>query len=141
MRKINSTDARKWVDYKVKMRDWFDVLLGEKKFNVVMSSNNNIRFELIRGGRELEAELGQLGTGVAQLFMILSYLFINKDRSMNVFVEEPECNLHPESVIKLVQIFEKEFTLPHNQVDRNSHGYNKLEGHKVRRNNRNLPAE
>lgn len=106
--KINKNEKQVWIDYKNSIRKWLSEILMEDIW-VTVSAKPSIRFEVIRGNKEILLTLDELGTGVSQIFMILSYLFINKHKSMNIFIEEPECNLHPDAVIKLVKIFENEF--------------------------------
>ncbi|ODA43020.1 AAA family ATPase [Desulfosporosinus sp. BG] len=96
-----------WVEYVKSIETWLMDILGEDFLRLELK--DSIRFFMSRGGETILTNLTQLGTGVAQLFMMLSYLFINKDRSLNVFMEEPECNLHPEAVLKLILILEQSF--------------------------------
>ena len=80
------------------------IFLSEKVTGIdIVGSDLCLEFE-----SGLSFSLSQLGTGVSQIVMLLSHLWINKDKNLNVFLEEPEANLHPESVIKLVTIFEHE---------------------------------
>ncbi|GAE02336.1 hypothetical protein CBO05C_2026 [Clostridium botulinum B str. Osaka05] len=105
---INKNEIQTWIKYRNSIQKWLsEILMEDIKVNI--SAEPSIRFEVIRGNREILLTLNELGTGVSQIFMILSYLFINKHRSMNIFIEEPECNLHPDAVIKSVEIFENEF--------------------------------
>lgn len=96
-----------WVDYIKNIEAWLKDILVEKSLRLELAKG--IRFFMERGGQTIVANLSQLGTGVAQLFMMLSYLFISKNRSLNVFMEEPECNLHPDAVLKLISIVEQNF--------------------------------
>ncbi|WP_064436020.1 AAA family ATPase [Pseudoalteromonas neustonica] len=92
-----------WADYKSQVKQWLTDILSEKVINIeVVEDDLSLEFE-----SGLSFSLEQLGTGVSQIVMLLSHLWINRDMNLNVFLEEPEANLHPEAVIKLVNIFEK----------------------------------
>lgn len=101
--------AQEWRSYKNKIETWLKVILKEESFELD-ATGKFLRFFLNRGGHSISALLSDLGTGVSQLFMLLSYLFINRERSLNVLMEEPECNLHPEALIQFINILENEFT-------------------------------
>lgn len=101
-----SNSGPDWIKYKTQMSSWLEYILDEKKFEPRITPNQEIRFTQIKGTNEIEAKFNDLGTGVGQLFMILSYLYNNSDKSLNVFIEEPECNLHPEAVIRLMKILQ-----------------------------------
>lgn len=93
-----------WAGYKKQIKQWLTDILSEEVTNIDILEND-LNFEFDSG---LSFSLEQLGTGVSQIVMLLSHLWINKDVNLNVFLEEPEANLHPEAVVKLVSIFEKE---------------------------------
>lgn len=106
--KLQQDDANKskWVAYKKKIKSWLSDILSEKVTSIeVFSDSFRLQFD-----SELLFTLDELGTGVSQIVMLLSHLWLNKDDNLNVFLEEPESNLHPDSVINLVNIFEKELT-------------------------------
>ena len=93
-----------WAGYKKQIKQWLTDILSEQVTNIdVVEKDLNLEFK-----SGLSFSLDQLGTGVSQIVMLLSHLWINKDVNLNVFLEEPEANLHPEAVVKLVSIFEKE---------------------------------
>ncbi|GAA0812893.1 hypothetical protein GCM10009111_07460 [Colwellia asteriadis] len=100
----DNSQRSKWRSYKNKIKEWLSDILSEDVEGIEIS-DNNIRLDFKSG---LIFSLDDLGTGVSQLVMLLSHLWLNKDKNLNVFLEEPEANLHPESVIKLVKIFEQE---------------------------------
>ncbi|PTP13681.1 hypothetical protein CWO27_14570 [Vibrio sp. 10N.286.51.C3] len=105
LRKDRATPSN-WAGYKLQIKQWLTDILSEKVTNIdVIDKDLSLEFE-----SRLSFSLDQLGTGVSQIVMLLSHLWINKDVNLNVFLEEPEANLHPEAVIKLVSIFEKELT-------------------------------
>lgn len=98
-----------WIEYKQFIKKHLENLLNEQIESIEITDNQTIHFDIFRGNEIISCDLSQVGTGVSQLFMLLSYLFLNKDSSLNVFIDEPEANLHIDSVIKLVEIFEQEF--------------------------------
>jgi len=102
--RIDKANPSNWAEYKKKLKLWLTDILSEKVVNVDVVEND-LCLEFCS---DLTFSLNQLGTGVSQIVMLLSYLWINREKSLNVFLEEPEANLHPESVVKLVTIFEKE---------------------------------
>ena len=102
--RLDRATPSNWARYKKQIKQWLTDILSERVTNVdVVEKNLSLEFET-----GLSFSLDQLGTGVSQIVMLLSHLWINKDESLNVFLEEPEANLHPEAVVKLVNIFEKE---------------------------------
>lgn len=102
--RLDRATPSNWAGYKKQIKQWLTDILSEQVTNIdVVEKDLNIEFE-----SGLSFSLDQLGTGVSQIVMLLSHLWINKDVNLNVFLEEPEANLHPESVVKLVSIFEKE---------------------------------
>ncbi|KOO16503.1 hypothetical protein AKJ18_04190 [Vibrio xuii] len=95
-----------WAGYKRQIKQWLTDILSEDVANIdVIEKDLSLEFK-----SGLSFSLDQLGTGVSQIVMLLSHLWINKSINLNVFLEEPEANLHPEAVVKLVSIFEKELT-------------------------------
>ncbi|WP_444959096.1 ATP-dependent nuclease [Microbulbifer sp. ZKSA002] len=102
--RLNRATPSKWAGYKRQIKKWLTDILAEEIVNIdIVDTDLSIEF---RSG--LSFSLDQLGTGVSQIVMLLSHLWINKDKNLNVFLEEPEANLHPEAVVKLVNIFENE---------------------------------
>ncbi|BBB30424.1 ATP-dependent nuclease [Neptunomonas japonica] len=102
--RLDRATPSNWAGYKKQIKQWLTDILSEQVTNIdVVKKDLNLEFE-----SGLSFSLDQLGTGVSQIVMLLSHLWINKDVNLNVFLEEPEANLHPESVVKLVSIFEKE---------------------------------
>lgn len=93
-----------WAGYKKQIKQWLTEIISEEVTNIEIV-DKALSLEFKSG---LSFSLDQLGTGVSQIVMLLSHLWINKDTNLNVFLEEPEANLHPEAVVKLVSIFEKE---------------------------------
>lgn len=104
--RLDRATPSNWAGYKNQIKQWLTDILSEEVRNIdILEKDLNFEFE-----SGLSFSLEQLGTGVSQIVMLLSHLWINKDVNLNVFLEEPEANLHPESVVKLVNIFEKELT-------------------------------
>lgn len=104
--RLRTDDANKskWLIYKEKIKSWLSDILSENVTSIDVS-NSDLRLEF---NSNLLFSLDELGTGVSQIVMLLSHLWLNKDSNLNVFLEEPEANLHPDSVVNLVRIFENE---------------------------------
>ncbi|WP_216830612.1 ATP-dependent nuclease [Alkalihalobacterium elongatum] len=100
--------ATEFREYKTLIEGWLKELLGESDLEIDVTQNE-VRFFINRGTYKICAYLDQLGTGVSQLFMILSFLYLYKDESLNVFMEEPESNLHPDALVQLLEIIESKF--------------------------------
>ncbi|MGL6482855.1 ATP-dependent nuclease [Aeromonas caviae] len=93
-----------WSNYKRQIKIWLSDILSESVTNIeIIDKDLCIEFQ-----SGLSFSLDKLGTGVSQIVMLLSHLWINKESYLNVFLEEPEANLHPEAVVRLVRIFETE---------------------------------
>ncbi|QQE78389.1 ATP-binding protein [Alicyclobacillus sp. SO9] len=105
---IRNHQDDEWADFKEMLERWLKSILDEPMFQLD-PKDSELRFYITRGGKRISADLSHLGTGVAQMIMLLAYLFLNRDKSLNVFIEEPESNLHPEAVIQLVRVIEQNF--------------------------------
>lgn len=102
--RLDRATPSNWAGYKKQIKQWLTDILAEEVTNIeVVDKDLNLEFS-----SGLSFSLDQLGTGVSQIVMLLSHLWINKEVNLNVFLEEPEANLHPEAVVKLISIFEKE---------------------------------
>jgi AAA15 family ATPase/GTPase len=102
--RLDRATPSNWAGYKKQIKQWLTEILSEEVTNIeIVEKDLSLDFK-----SGLSFSLDQLGTGVSQIVMLLSHLWINKDLNLNVFLEEPEANLHPEAVVKLVSIFEKE---------------------------------
>ncbi len=100
-------ELHEWSLFQNNINKWLQDLLNEKiEFRL---DNDEPRFIIKRNGKDLISRIDDVGTGVSQLFMILAFLFINRHKQLNVFIDEPEANLHPEAVKVLVRIFERDF--------------------------------
>lgn len=105
---VNKKQVKIWSAYINKMYTWLSEILNENVTGIDVSKDD-YRIHINRGGQNLISSLPQLGTGVSQVVMLLSYLYLNMKKKLNVFLEEPESNLHPDSVVKLIDIFNREF--------------------------------
>jgi hypothetical protein len=73
----------------------------------VRGTSDNARL-WIRSGRNF-VPIESLGTGIAQLIVLFSYLALDRDREMTYFLEEPETHLHPGLLKRLIAML-KRFT-------------------------------
>lgn len=105
IKKINLEAKKDWIQYKKTIDKWLSEIMMEE-ISLELNAAGNVEFSIERGGESILSSLSQLGTGVGQLFMLFTYLFVNRNNKMNIFIEEPECNLHPDAVIKLIKILE-----------------------------------
>ncbi|CAN7734389.1 AAA family ATPase [Paenibacillus sp. LjRoot153] len=106
--KVRNEQDGEWREFKGHIEAWLRTILLEPEV-VLDPTNDKLRFYIKRGTKEIAASFENMGTGVSQLVMLLSYLYLNRHRHLNVFIEEPESNLHPEAVIQLVKIMETNF--------------------------------
>jgi hypothetical protein len=102
---VQSNDRPAWTDFCTSMTKWLGDIISDTVQQITIV-NDEFRIDLSRGGQRITANLSELGTGVAQIVMLLAHLYLNKEKEFNVFIDEPESNLHPNSVIRLVKIFE-----------------------------------
>ncbi|MFT7827042.1 ATP-dependent nuclease [Priestia megaterium] len=104
-----------WIrNYEDKMSKWLkDILLEEQLvFEFIPDTHHpDFSITIIRGVEKEQIKLRprQLGTGVAHLVLILTTLHACSHRKINIFLEEPEMNLHPHSVNTLTRIFKEDF--------------------------------
>jgi predicted ATPase len=105
---IQNNNKKSWLSFETKISTWLGDLLDESiEFRI---ENNALTFRIRRNGQTLISTFNEIGTGVSQLFMILSFLYLNKDRDLIIFIDEPESNLHPDAVKRLIHILEHNFT-------------------------------
>ncbi|MNN07703.1 hypothetical protein D3C81_1205340 [compost metagenome] len=112
LEKVGSEDG--WIqEYESKMGRWLkEILLEEEvQFEFVPEKNPYFTMSVRRGPDQelLKFRPRQLGTGVAHLVLILTTLHACTHRKMNIFLEEPEMNLHPQSVVALTKILREDF--------------------------------
>ena len=103
--RVQAINRPAWTDFCASMKKWLGDIMCDSVQQISIV-NEEFRIDLARGGQSITANLSELGTGVAQIVMLLAHLYLNKDKEFNVFLDEPESNLHPTSVIRLVKIFE-----------------------------------
>ena len=102
----DKSKVRQWRKFKRQIEKWMSEILDEPIFELERVGGE-IRFVMRRSTEKERVQyLEQLGTGVAQCFMILTYLLMKKEENLIVFLEEPENNLHPGSAMKLINILE-----------------------------------
>jgi predicted ATP-dependent endonuclease of OLD family len=106
--KIQANNRPEWKNYQNSMKLWLTNLLQEE-VSIESIVEDRYILNMYRDNQFVDFNLNELGTGTSQLVMILSYLYLNKDRSLNVFMEEPELNLHPAVVSNFFDILESEF--------------------------------
>lgn len=106
--KNNLNDREKWRSFENQLQKWMGLILGERELRIDFAASE-IEFILMRNERELPQFLKHLGTGVVQSFMLLTHLLFNQDKHLNVFIDEPENNLHPTALVSLINILGEEF--------------------------------
>jgi len=102
---LQSNDRPGWTRFCQSMRKWLGEIMCDRVQQVSIV-DSEFRIDVLRDGETISSTLSELGTGVAQVVMLLAHLYLNKDKEFNVFLDEPESNLHPNSVVRLVKIFE-----------------------------------
>ncbi|WP_301169708.1 hypothetical protein [Brevibacillus nitrificans] len=95
--KVRNEQDAEWREFKRSMEEWLKIILIEPEV-ILDPTNNKLRFYIKRSTKEMAASLENMGTGVSQPVMLLSFLYINRNKQLNVFIGEPESNLHPEAV-------------------------------------------
>ena len=94
-----------------KFEKFIDEMFYEGKgFHINPSRKDNCL--LVRVAGDSEYELHNLGEGIKQLITILYPIYMNKDKEMYFFIEEPEINLHPGFQRKLMEILSSNY-FPH----------------------------
>jgi hypothetical protein len=92
-----------WTKCKRDIRKWLQILLGEKEVSIEIN-DAGFWVELRRGEVEFRCSLQDLGTGVSEVLMVLSYLRLHPDSDYLVVFDEPEAHLHPGAVVELSRI-------------------------------------
>lgn len=112
LEKVKS-DIQWIVQYEEKMSMWLKNILNEEELIFKFISDVKTDFQImVQRGFEKETIVfrpRELGTGIAHLVLILTMLHACSHRKMNIFLEEPEMNLHSQSVIALTKILKEEF--------------------------------
>lgn len=112
LEKVGTDDG--WItQYQNKMSKWLkDILLEEELiFEFVPENNPDFHITVLRGPEKnpIRFKPRQLGTGIAHLVLILTTLHACSHNKINIFLEEPEMNLHPQSVVALTKILKEDF--------------------------------
>jgi hypothetical protein len=105
---LQKQNTKSWGAYKKQMETWLKTIVDDAICNIALVEPDQYRLHFKLGEDEIIQDLDALGTGVAQVVMLLSFLHLNKGKKLNVFMDEPESNLHFTAVGKLVQIFTNE---------------------------------
>lgn len=112
---LHRQDVKNWSAYKKQMEKWLKDIIADSICNISLADPDQYRLhfkldedEMGLDEGEIIQNLDELGTGVAQVIMLLSFLYLNKEKNLNVFMDEPESNLHATAVAKLVHIFTTE---------------------------------
>lgn len=106
---LQKVDKKSWLAYKSQMEKWLKDIVDDSICNIALVEPAQYRLHFKLGEDEIVQNLGALGTGVAQIVMLLSFLHLNYAKNLNVFIDEPESNLHATAVAKLVSLFTNEF--------------------------------
>ncbi|MBX9985566.1 ATP-dependent nuclease [Priestia aryabhattai] len=112
-------------DFKNKMDEWLSRIFMETTEVVKVSLESDYailtnRFVQIprivvsqkREGEVLKIDLSNMGTGISQIIVILTHLYMRKfyeQSSLIVFLEEPESNLHPRALSNFIELLDDEF--------------------------------
>lgn len=109
---VKVRDRKEWIEYKKNILSWITSISNEKVTSIeIIEGTNEFTLELTRGSEQISCSLEQLGTGIAQAVMLLSHLFLHRNKNLNVFIDEPESNLHPDAVVKVIDIFDEHFPI------------------------------
>ncbi|MGG0248773.1 AAA family ATPase [Peribacillus frigoritolerans] len=112
---LEKTAEQNWIkEYEKKMTAWLQKILLEDElvFNFYADGENStftIETPLGNKGNEIIFDHNDLGTGVSHLVLILTRLYSCQHRKINIFLEEPEMNLHPQSISELADILKNDF--------------------------------
>ncbi|MDW2879556.1 MULTISPECIES: ATP-dependent nuclease [Bacillaceae] len=126
---IDFTSDIKWIisnrlikNYEEKLGKWLRKVLDEPVLVEINKNNNDVNLYFCTGTAkewDLKQSLKNLGTGVIQALKILTALFkyINHFdlTGGNIFIEEPESNLHPKAVIALIDLLYSDELLSKNK--------------------------
>lgn len=100
---VNQNEQASWTACKRDIRTWLQVLLGEKDIRFEIN-DSGFWVELTRGEGEFRCLLQDLGSGVAEILMMLAYLRLQPRGRFFVVIDEPEAHLHPGAVVELARI-------------------------------------
>ncbi|WP_437765370.1 AAA family ATPase [Sorangium sp. So ce281] len=131
----DNNQASRWSAVEYDLERWFSALLDERV--ELDLTSNALRLKLQRGqdvdrGRasrsKLLCNLDDLGSGVAELMMMLAFMRLHEGQAHLVLIEEPEAHLHPAAVLEFVRIIQEE--MPHHQLLICSHSTALVDGTK-----------
>lgn len=117
-------------NYKECMEKWLNKILDERLLLLVDKEEKTIKFRFCTEKEDwgLAQELTDLGTGIKQVVEILTFLYhktkyvlSEKMKGANVFIEEPESNLHPMATKRFLYLLSKDEILKKNRYFITSH--------------------
>ncbi|MDA2157940.1 AAA family ATPase [Bacillus cereus group sp. Bc253] len=112
-----------WDKFKKYINDGFKDIINEKfELERVSKKGFNPAHHLLVNYDNLPVKLKDLGSGISQILMFLTFFYRYSNRKdIYVFIDEPESNIHPETLIKLFrfctnQLSRQYFLLTHSSV-------------------------
>lgn len=118
------TQPSKWARVRGDLMRWLRPLLNEPSLRELTVRGNELTLTCTRADTDLILGLDDLGTGVAQFVILLTFLRLNPEGRV-VLIEEPEAHLHPAAVIELLRIVREE--LGQHQVVMTTHSTSLLD--------------
>lgn len=102
---------------KLSRGSWLSGSKGSKFGEIVtalMKKEQRIKITIEQEREErVSLDLNDLGTGITQIVIILCYLFLRTEnqghKNLFLFIEEPECNLHNDTLIRFMKFLKSEF--------------------------------
>lgn len=107
--RTSATERDKWDSLHDKLLEWLRQILQEdtlQRFEIV--DNSQIEFQFLRGGTLRRQFLYELGSGISQLFILLTTLYLEKDSPRYVFLDEPENCVHPAAILEFMKILQEQ---------------------------------
>lgn len=92
-----------WQEIRSDLERWLGRLLGESSPPGLDVATDGVRVSF-RTGARLQMDLQDLGTGVAEVVMLLAFLRLQSDRRLLAIIDEPEAHLHPGAAVELMRI-------------------------------------
>ncbi|MCB9234446.1 MAG: AAA family ATPase [Bacteroidia bacterium] len=114
---IDKKTGKEWREFRKSIISLISRVIGEPIADFDIPGGDP-RFFLRRGDSEIDFELSMLGTGFSQVFILVAFLLLNRQKPYNIFIEEPENNLHPSAVVRLVKLIEQ---FPEHRIFISSH--------------------
>jgi predicted ATP-dependent endonuclease of OLD family len=90
-----------------KLIEEYERLLSDRFFEgkgIELISNVNEKVLYVKIGQEKEFPIFELGDGIQHIIILTYPLYINRDRNVLAFIEEPELYLHPGLQRKLIEL-------------------------------------